>query len=113
MDAWRAPTRVISFHATDQHADFFADLRLAEPLGTQPPKQPKPNSVPGNNSVRLHDDQGISPAAPPVLECNAEQPVEAAQSGSRLLTLEDHELLAKTGGFQTESVLRDEVREGK
>src|SRR6516164_8877428 len=56
--------------------------------------------MPGNDGLRLDDDQGFGPAFPQPAEDNPEQPIEAIQFGPRLLPLEDGELLAKSDGFQ-------------
>ena len=58
--------------------------------------------MPGNDGLRLDEDQGFGPALPQPAEHNPKQPIEATQFGPGLLPLEDSELLAKSDGFQRE-----------
>ena len=60
--------------------------------------------MPRNHGLRLDDDQGLGPAIPQPTEHNPEQPIEAIQFGTRLLPLENGELLAKSDGFQRKFV---------
>jgi hypothetical protein len=107
VDPWRAPARIVRLHATDQLPDFLTDLRAAEPPGTQSPKQPEPGAVSGDHGIRLHDNQSTGPACPQAAECYPEETVRAAQPRPGLLSFEDRELLAKSGGFQSEAMSRD------
>jgi len=60
--------------------------------------------MPGNDGLRLDDDQGFGPTLPQPAEDNPEQPIEAIQFVLGALPLEDGELLAKSDGFQGEFV---------
>ena len=66
--------------------------------------------MPGHNRVRLHDDQGVHPARPQTAEGDPKRSVKAAQARTWLLTLEHHQLLAKRGNLQAETVTAGEER---
>ena len=78
--------------------------------GTESPKQPEPGPMPANHRLRLDHDQGLGPARPQMAERNPEWLIEVMQLGTRLLPLEDGELLTKSNGFQSEFMARKEER---
>ena len=99
---------VLRLHAPDQLPDLFTHLRSSRSTmpGPPPPKQPESSTMPANDGLRLHDDQGLGPAGPQASERNPKQPIKAIQLGTGPLPLENSELLAKSGGFQSEVVAR-------
>jgi len=62
----------------------------------------------GHHGVRLDEEQGIRPVRPPTAECHPEQSIQVSQARPRLFALEHGELLAKSGGLQTEAVPGEE-----
>ena len=63
--------------------------------------------MPGHDGVRLDEEQGIRPVGPPKAERHPEQPIQTSQARPRLFAFEHGELLAKSGGLQTEAVPRE------
>jgi hypothetical protein len=66
--------------------------------------------MPGHHGVRLDEEQGIRPVGPPTAERHPKQPIQVSYSRPRLFAFEHGELLAKSGGLQTEAVPREEER---
>ena len=108
MDARCAPPWILCFHAPDQFADFADHLWSPGLPGSPPPKQTKAGTMPGHNGFRFNDDENISPAGMYAPQRRPKEPVHASEPGSRLLSLENDELLPQSSGFQCEPVARHE-----
>src|SRR5262249_6750715 len=67
MDPWRAPERIVSRHVANQYPHILGDRWSTEVSPTSPgPEPPEPLPVPGDDRLRLDDDECRSPAAPHV-----------------------------------------------
>jgi hypothetical protein len=66
--------------------------------------------MPGHNGFRIDDYESISPARVYPPQCRPKGPVHATESGSRVLSFEDGELLPQSSGFQCKPVARYEQR---
>ena len=65
MDPRRAPARVRLRHRPNQRADFGGHRRSPDPASTLPgPPEPEALSVPGDDGLRLDDDEHRSPSRP-------------------------------------------------
>jgi hypothetical protein len=67
VDAWRSPSLVLSHHAEDQFAEFFARRPStdANPLPRKPsPIQLEPSPMPADNGLGLNDKDGSLPPRP-------------------------------------------------
>jgi hypothetical protein len=64
--------------------------------------------MPAHYSLRLDKDQRFGPARPYSAEDDPEQPITATQFRTRMLSLEDGELLTKGDCFQGEFVARQD-----
>ena len=64
--------------------------------------------MPGHHRFRFDEYEGISPTRIQSPQHRPEEPVQAIESGSGLLSFENRELLPQSSGFQCESVARYE-----
>jgi hypothetical protein len=62
-------------------------------------KQTEAGTMPGHNGFRFDDDQSISPSGMYAPQRRPKEPVHATEPGSRLLSLENDELLPQSSGF--------------
>ena len=80
MDPWRAPTRVRLRHGADQRADVRRHGRSPHAATALPgPPQPKAPSVPGDDGLRLDDDERRSPFGPETREHDPEPTVRLCE----------------------------------
>ena len=90
-------------------AKLGGDFRSA---GTTPRKEapvpPEPGAMPADDGLRLHDHQRTRPFRPPTPEAQPEEAITKAQPGSRILTLEDADLLPEGDELQSEVMSRAE-----
>ena len=81
MDPRSAPQRVGHAHGADQLANFERHRRSATARSRLPsPEQAKPSAMPTDNSLRLHDHQGIHNARRNPIEAGKNQTVAIAES---------------------------------
>ncbi len=99
VDPRRAPQRVPLAHAHDQLADVRRDRW--PPWGAAGVRSPSPVtaktfSMPADDGLRLHDDEGVQATGPQTIEPDPECPVERCERGSRLsLSPQDRHLMAE------------------
>jgi len=96
-DPWRAPSGMLSGHASNQVLDFPIDgwaSRFAGP-GLPPPIQAESLMLPFDDRFGLHDGQGGSPVGPEAGEPRPEDPVAWPQSRAFDGVLEDGNLLSQ------------------
>ena len=66
--------------------------------------------MPGHNGFGFNDYESISPARIHPPQCRPKEPVNPTDPGSKLLPLEDNELLPQSRSFQCEPVARYQER---
>ena len=104
-----SPQRVLLSHAADDFSGFVAGRFTA--CFARVSRPPSPMGLPTNamlsdDSIRLDDDEMVTPIREPAADQNPESPVRVANPGSRLAPLQNDELLAQT------QILSDQTRLG-
>ena len=79
VDPRRTPPRIIGLHSADEYPDLVMDCGPPEWPGAQTPEPPETGAVPRDHGLGFYDDQGTSPAGPPLPERNPKEPVDVAQ----------------------------------
>jgi hypothetical protein len=79
-------------------------LTLGRPAGRGPPtpKQTEASTVPRDHCCWFDQDQSIGPTRIAATKCDPEEPVETIESGARLFSFEDGELLAQGHRLQSQ-----------
>jgi hypothetical protein len=101
MNSRRTPKRIDSHHPRDQPANLDSGRRSAASLTVHPgharPKLAEALSLPADDRVRPHVDQGSAPAVPDKGQPNPEEPIKGSQYRSLTFSLEGCELKAESG----------------
>ena len=93
------PQRVLLSHAADDLSGFVVGRFTACFARVSRPPSPMglpTNAMPSDDSIRLDDDEMVTPIREPAADQNPESTVRVANPGSRLAPLENDELLAQT-----------------
>ena len=94
-----SPQRVLQSHAADDLSGFVVGRFAACFARVSRPPSPMglpTNAMPSDDSIRLDDDEMVTPIREPAADQNPESTVRVANPGSRLAPLENDELLAQT-----------------
>ena len=112
MDPRRAPARVRLRHRANQGPDVGGHRRSAESASTLPgPPEPEALSVPGDDGLRLHEDQRRSPSGPDARQHDPEPPVRPREPDSlRSRALQHVKLVPQGQDFEVERRARTRQR---
>jgi hypothetical protein len=109
VDAGSTPSRILGRHGSDEIAKFRGDLRSAATAARQEAPVPaETGAMPAHDGLGLHDHQHARPFRPATPEAQPEETIAKAQPGSRILTLEDTDLLPQGDEFQSQIMSRAE-----
>ena len=99
LDSALSPQRVLLSHAENESLGFAVGRFPACFVGASRPPSPMglpTDAMPSDDSIRLDDDEMVTPIREPAADQNPESTVRVANPGSRLAPLENDELLAQT-----------------
>ena len=98
MNARCAPSGVLGHHSEDQVSDLFGNS-LPSQHATRSrncaPVQSESSSVPADNGIGAHDDEGLLPTRPEFSRENPEELVKRSNAWPRILAFEHRQLLPK------------------
>src|SRR5689334_14398802 len=94
VDLGSAPTGILVRQAADQMSQLRRDVGSpTTPTRAPAPIPTKPRSLPGHNSIWLHDDEHVLPTRPESPQRDPEQPIVHLHRRSRPLPLKHTQLL--------------------
>ena len=109
VDPGSSPGRILCRHGSDAIAKRGGDFRSTRTTARkEAPVPPEPHAMPADDGLRLHDHQHPCLFWPPTPEAQPEETIAKAQPGSRILTLEDADLLPQGDELQSEVMPRAE-----
>jgi hypothetical protein len=114
MDSRRTPRWILGDHLEDQFSSLFGGSLPPEHAtrsGDGAPVQGKPSPVPSHDCFRVHNDESLFPTRPQSPRKNPEKFVKRPKPWSRMLTLQDCQLLPKNEVFEQEAAMRAEEAE--
>ena len=94
-----SPQRVLQSHAANESSGFGVGRFAARFTGTSRPPSPMglpTDAMPSDDSIRLDDDEMVTPIREPAADQSPESTVRVANLRSRLAPLQNDELLAQT-----------------
>jgi hypothetical protein len=114
VDSWRAPQGIGRFHFSDEAGGLGADGWTAQPrpVGEPRPVLTEATTLPPQDSVGRHDDEGLPPAGPDSGQPDPQEAISRAQLRPGHRSPVHGRLLAKGQVFQGElTVAADEERQ--
>src|SRR5262249_1040225 len=81
VDLGGSPIRILVCEASDQHTNFFGDLRSAAAWPRSPtPVEAETGAMPADDGRGLHDDEDLGPAGPEAAKGTPEESVQPVPS---------------------------------
>jgi hypothetical protein len=109
LDSGSTPTRILGRQGSDEIAKLRGDFRSAATTARkEEPVPAETRAMPAHDGLGLHDRQHARPSRPATPEAQPEETIAKAQPGSRILKLEDADLLPEGHEFQSEVMSRAE-----
>ena len=103
VDPGSSPGRVFLSHRPDQIAKLSSDLGSAGvATRKQAPVAAETGAMPADDGLRFHDHQHARPFRPETSKAQPEETIAKPQLGSRVLTLEDADLLPQGDELQSQ-----------
>ena len=103
-----SPQRVLQSHAANESSGFGVGRFAARFTGASRPPSPmglQTDAMPSDDSIRLDDDEMVTPIREPAADQNPESTVRVANLRSHLAPLQNDELLAQTQIFSHQTRL--------
>jgi len=98
MNARCAPGRILCDHPEDEIANFLGDSissHHSTRSGDGAPIERESSSMPADNGLGAHDDEGLIPTRPEFSRENPEELVKRSNAWPRMLAFEHRQLLPK------------------
>ena len=103
------PRWVLLRHRPDQMAKLVGDFRSARTAARkEAPVPAEPGAMPADDGLWFHDHQHARPFGPPTPEAEPEETITKTHPGSRILALEDADLLSQSNQLQSQVMSRAE-----